>query len=80
MAKQTAVEFLIEQLKGYEYDGNDFIFTGIISSELIDQAKQMEKEQHQETFKQSRQAKIFEEGMPPVWESFEQYYDETFSK
>jgi hypothetical protein len=26
-----------------------------------------------ETFRQSRQAKIFEKGMPPVWESFEDY-------
>ena len=45
MAQKTALQFLIEQLKGYEYDGNDFIFTGIMSSELIEQAKQMEKEQ-----------------------------------
>jgi hypothetical protein len=26
-----------------------------------------------EAFKQSRQAKIFEKDMPPVWESFEDY-------
>ena len=46
--------------------------------EIYNQAKEMEKEQHKETFKQSRQAKIFEKDMPPVWESWEQYYKETF--
>jgi hypothetical protein len=60
--KQTAVEWLLEQL----HSGKEL-------STVIRQAKAMEKEQHQETFKQSRQAKIFEKGMPPVWESFEDY-------
>jgi hypothetical protein len=45
---------------------------------ISEQAKEMEKEQHQETFKQSRLAKVFEKDMPPVWESWEQYYNETF--
>lgn len=74
MAQQTAVEWLVEKL----YEQGHFYY--VQQTELIDKAKQMEKEQHQETFKQSRQAKIFEEGMPPVWESFEHYYNETFSK
>lgn len=69
---QTAVEFLIEQLKGYEYDGNDFIFTGIISSELIEQAKQMEMEQAFQSFKAGQDS--MEEG----GKNFEQYYKETF--
>ena len=43
-----------------------------------EQAKAIEKDQHQETFKQARLAKIFEKDMPPVWESWEQYYNETF--
>lgn len=74
MAKETAVEwFLKEIIKNARRDWKD---TNVY--ELAEQAKQMEKEQHQETFVQSRQAKIFEEGMPPVWESFEQYYNETY--
>jgi hypothetical protein len=44
----------------------------------IEQAIEIEKEQHEETFNQSRLAKIFEKDMPPVWESWEQYYKETF--
>lgn len=47
-------------------------------SELLEQAKQMEKEQHEETFKQSRQS--LDDDMPPVWESWGQYYKETFGK
>ena len=77
--KQTAVEWLIQKLRGCDDKGN-FIFNGVINSELINQAKEMENEQHQETFKQSRQAKIFEKDMPPVWESWEQYYNQTYKK
>ena len=65
MKKQTAVEWLVEQLS-IEH-----------RKSLVNQAKEMEEKQHQETFKQSRLAKIFEKDMPPVWESWEQYYNET---
>lgn len=66
---KTAVEWLEQQL---------FNKRGKFTKGDIEQAKEMEKGQHQETFKQSRQAKIFEKDMPPVWESWEQYYKETF--
>jgi len=66
--KQTAVEFLESQYK----------FHGELKKTDFEQAKEMEEEQHQETFKQSRLAKIFEKDFPPVWESWEQYYNETF--
>lgn len=56
MAQQTAVSFLIEQLKGYEDDGKDFLFNGIISSELIEQAKEMENQQHGDTWDAAIQA------------------------
>ena len=71
MAQQTAVEWLFEQIPA-EWSSSKSAF------DAYQQAKQMDKEQHKETFKQSRQAKIFEEGMPPVWENFDQYYNETF--
>lgn len=78
MAQQTAVEWLVKEFKTwcevFPSHGND------IPEHIIKQAKQMEEQQHAETFKQSRQAKIFEEDMPPVWENFEQYYNETFGK
>ena len=75
---QTPVSWLVEQLGGFRTKEGDIAFIGVIPKELIDKAEGMHKEQHKETFKQSRQAKIFEEGMPPVWENFEQYYNETF--
>jgi hypothetical protein len=40
----TAVEWLIEELRGAHVKG-DFIFNGVITSELIEQAKAMEKEE-----------------------------------
>lgn len=75
MKQQTAVEWIAEKMEKLIPPGNQ-----IAIYIMLEQAKQMEKEQHQETFKQSRQAKIFEDGMPPVWESFEQYYNETYGK
>lgn len=69
----TAVEWLVEQITnkvGY--------YSEEVQQEIYQQAKEMEKEQHQETFKQSRSANIFEKDMPPVWESWEQYYNDTF--
>jgi hypothetical protein len=68
--KQTAVEWLILEKA----------LVGYIDYEMFEQALEMEEGQHKETFKQSRQAKIFEKDMPPVWESFEQYYNETYKK
>jgi len=76
MAQQTAVDWLADEI-GYNLlmwpNDTDYWMSG-----LVEKAKQMQKEHHAETFKQSRQAKIFEEGMPPVWENFEQYYKETY--
>jgi hypothetical protein len=40
--KMTAVEWLIEELRGAHVKG-DFIFNGVITSELIEQAKEMEE-------------------------------------
>jgi hypothetical protein len=45
------------------------------------QAKRMYSEEDlREAFKQSRQAKIFEEGMPPVYESFEEWFEQFRKK
>ena len=81
MAQKTAVQCLIDELKSGK--NLQFVMTKCghlitVHDNIFDKILQMEEQQHQETFKQSRQAKIFEDGMPPVWESFEQYYNETF--
>jgi hypothetical protein len=68
---QTAVEWLVYELKKRINTPVNYF------EEMFKEAKEMEHEQHQETFKQSRQCKIFEKDMPPVWESWEQYYNET---
>jgi hypothetical protein len=65
---KTAVEWLEERLKH------------LVEKEYFHHAKKMEKEQHQETFKQSRSANIFKENMTPAWESWEEYYKQTFKQ
>ena len=72
--KQTAVKWLVQQIYGDMWTQDEDI------EKLVHKAKEMEKEQHKETFKQSRQCKIFEKDMPPVWQSWEQYYNKKFSK
>ncbi len=42
------------------------------------QEKMYSEEDLREAFNQSRLAKIFEKDMPPVWGSWEQYYNEAF--
>ena len=76
MRKKTAVEWLVEQL--FQTNNNTTDSKKMDSESIIQQAKEMEEEQHQETFKQSRLAKIFEKDFTPVWESWEQYYNKTF--
>jgi alpha-galactosidase len=67
--KQTAVEWLQVQLNE----------NGKLSAVDFYQAKEMENQQHKEIFKQSRLAEIFKKDMPPVWESWEHYYNETYN-
>ena len=62
--KQTAVEWLIEELRGAHVKG-DFIFNGVITSELIEQAKEMEKEQMESAYLAGESKD-------------KQYYNETF--
>lgn len=78
MKKQiTAVEWLEKEIfRRYKFTLQQLNCNPL--EEAIQQAKEMEKSQHKKTFEQSRQAEIFEKDTPPVWESFEQYYNETF--
>ena len=68
--KQTAVEWLIEQLRGYD-DKGDFIFNGVINSELIEQAKAMEREHIEDAF---------DTGTTDDDRIGKEYYNETYNK
>ena len=73
--KQTAVEWLIEELRGAHVKG-DFIFNGVITSELIEQAKEMEKEQIKDAFVECWKSNV-PDGIECKLDA-EQYYNETF--
>ena len=68
MAQQTAVEWLIDKISIYIHDE-------VRSNPLIEQAKQMEKEQ-------MRKCSSFWRGKENEIEKpiFEEYYNETFKK
>jgi hypothetical protein len=70
MKKVSAVEWLIEQLnkKGFE---------PVVTDEEIEQAKEMEKEQHSETWNDSR-IQYKGDNYLGKEKSFEEYYNETF--
>jgi hypothetical protein len=59
---QTAVEWLYLQMKKYCDDSN-------VPNDLLQQAKEMEKEDHKKTYYQ---------GLNSNFQDFEQYYSETF--
>jgi len=71
----TSIEWLIEELSR----DDDFIFNGIINSELIKEAKQMHKKEHGDTWdaallQGSKRAGNFMR----AYEDFDNYYQETF--
>lgn len=70
MKKQTAVEWLVNQL-------NKKGFAVVVTDEEIEQAKEMEKQQHSETWDNSL---IENKGDNYIGKekSFEEYYNETF--
>lgn len=74
--KQTTVEWLIEQLGEYfphEIGGIHL---------MVEQAKEMEKEHQKECWNVAHQAGRFEgKGIAQEnWQTFEQYYSETYGK
>ena len=70
MAQQTAVEYLLEKL----YTEYRFEFSGTI----VEQAKQMEKEQIQKAFSKGQETPINHPTLPHY--SGEEYYNETYNK
>jgi|694.fasta_scaffold00082_105 hypothetical protein len=79
--KQTAVEWFIEQLDKleYEYDveGISILEFDKRKIEIENQARQMEKEQHEETWFSSRVEDMGDE-FKVEQKSFEDYYNETY--
>jgi hypothetical protein len=71
MKKQTAVQWLINQL---EKEYNSF---PLLNSEACIQALEMEKEQHNVTWKESRIVKVVDTYHEKET-SFDDYYSETF--
>ena len=65
--KQTAVEFLVEQLK----ENNMLTFDEW--TELFEQAKAIEKEQIESAFYLSK-------ALEDRWENAEEYYNETYGR
>lgn len=82
--KQTAVEWLAEKLEYVNWMRNrDEISAGMADEwrkHYLEQAKAMEKEQHQETWETAHQAGRFEgKGIAEEnWQVFETYWVETF--
>jgi hypothetical protein len=72
--KQTAVDWLVEKLKE---NGVSFWQEEI---EMIEEAKEMEKKAHQETWDVAHQAGRFEgKGIAEKdWQTFETHWKETF--
>ena len=82
--KQTAVEWLVSELMskgiinldGWVWDDNISIV------EIMEQAKEMDKQAHKETWDVAHQAGRFEgKGIAEEnWQTFEEYWDETFKQ
>lgn len=75
--KQTAVEWFAKQVLRSRQLG---FISNEKFNELLEQAKEMEKEQHDKTAEEwwKEGAHYMESGGRAKWESFEQYYNKTF--
>lgn len=69
--KQTAVDWLIESIITHQLKPRE------IPQTIIEQAKAMEKEQHQNTYFDST-SQFSNEAYMPYVKPFEQYYKETY--
>ena len=76
MKQQTAVNWLVDQIKS---DQNQKALSASEWMEVIEQAKQMEKQQHDNTWVDSR-IEDRGEGFIGREKTFEQYYTETYGK
>jgi hypothetical protein len=81
---KTAVEWLVEQIKEYDFSPRDNTYLIEIPSwiftEKIEQAKEMEKQQIINAYEQGSEDGYWhpENGYSNEFESAEQYYNETY--
>jgi predicted SAM-dependent methyltransferase len=75
--EQTAVEWLVSKLKDFPHIKHSQQF-----KELVNQAKEMEKQQKMQCWETAHQAGRFEgKGIAEEnWQTFEQYYNEEYGK
>ena len=59
-----------------DWEDKDMYQRGFIEGAKWQQERMYGEEDLREAFKQSRQAKIFEKDMPPVYENFEQWFEQ----
>jgi hypothetical protein len=79
----SAVEWFLTELKRMQYFiGNDMLeaYNQALEMERHQKEKMYSEEELREAFRQSRMAKIFEKGMPPVYENFEQWFEQFKKK
>ena len=78
MAQQTAVEWLIEKIQSYQIEIDMYNRINIdVPKYMIEQAKEMEKDQICEAWQHSKQQTFL--GLGKVLTS-EEYYNETYKK
>ena len=71
VSKQTAVEWLIDQVEDY---------IGLIPTDIINQAKAMEKEQIEKAWDDGDYAYFHSKETGRDFDNGEQYYNETYKK
>jgi hypothetical protein len=78
--KKSAVEWLVNEIPSIDWANSYW-------SDRFKHAKELEKQQQgyseedlREAFKQSRQALIFEKDMPPVYNDFEEWFEQFKKK
>ena len=78
--EKTALEFILNMVCGKDEKGKDVRVKDYLNVHDIEQAKDFEKEQHNETWDSAHQAGRFEgKGIAKEnWQTFETYWDETF--
>lgn len=78
-SKQTAVEWLVEQMIERKYFAKDVPLSYTTLEHLVNQAKEMEKEQMKEIAWHFRDIDMSKKNKGLVIDlEFEQYYNETF--
>lgn len=75
--KQTAVEWLVEQIKS---DQNQKALSASEWMQVIEQAKQMEKEQISKAWDDGDYAYFYSKETSRDFDNGEQYYNETYGK